>query len=77
MQELGKFNFKTNFILHGFEEYMSFNISNKLAFIDSAQFLSSLLHSLVKDLGKDDFKYFSQEFDSDKLDLVQQKGFDP
>ena len=50
---------------------MSFNINNKLIFIDSFQFLSSLLDSLVKHLGKDDFKYFSQEFDTKVLDLVK------
>ena len=34
---------------------MSFNINNKLIFIDSFQLLNSLLGSLVKNLGKDDF----------------------
>ena len=37
---------------------MSFNINNKLFFIDSFQFLSSSLDSLVENLVKDDFKYF-------------------
>ena len=55
----------------------SFNINNKLIFIDSFQFLSSSLDSLVKNLGKDDFKYLSQEFDSNILSLVEQKGFYP
>ena len=55
---------------------MSFN-NNKLAFIDSLQFVSSSLDSLVKNLGKDDFKYLSQEFHDDTLDLVKQKGFYP
>ena len=31
------------------------------------------LHSLVKSLGKTDFKYLSQEFDNIGLDLVRQK----
>ena len=75
MQELGKFNFKINVMPNGLEKYMCFNISNKLIFIDSFQFLSSSLHSLVKNLGKDDFKYFSQAFDSKVLDLVKQKEF--
>ena len=52
MQELGKFNFKINVIADGLEKYMSFNINNKLMFIDSFQFLSSLLDGLVKNLGK-------------------------
>ena len=45
--------------------------------IDSFQFLSFSLESLVKKLNKDDFKYLSQEFDKNKLDLVKQKGFYP
>ena len=50
---------------------MSFNI------ITSSSLLSSLLDSLVKNLGKDDFKYLSQKFDSKVLDLVRQKGSYP
>ena len=42
MQELGKFNFKINVIPHGLEKYISFNINNKLVFINSFQFLTSL-----------------------------------
>ena len=65
MEELGKFNFKINVIPNGLEKYMSFSINNKLSFIDIFRFLSSPLDSLVKNLNKDDFKYFSQEFDND------------
>ena len=54
MQKLGKFSFKTNITPNGLEKYMTFNISNKLVFIDSFQFLSSSLDSLLKNLGKDD-----------------------
>ena len=39
--------------------------------------LRSSLDSLVKSLSKDDFEYLSQEFDSNILDLVKQKGFYP
>ena len=56
---------------------MSFTSNNKLCFIDSFQFLSSSLDSLVKNLNKDDFKYLSQEFDNNVLDLVKQKIFYP
>ena len=56
---------------------MSFRINNKFSFSDSFQFLISLLNSVVKNLGKDDFKYFSQEFDNNVLDLVKWKGFYP
>ena len=57
MQELRKFNLKINVIPNGLQKYMSFSINNKFSFIDSFQFLSSSLDSLVKNLGKDDFKY--------------------
>ena len=56
---------------------MSFSINNKLSFIDSLQFLSSSLDSLVKKLDKDNFKYLSQGFDNNVLDLVKQKQFYP
>ena len=48
----------------------------KLSFIDSFQFLISSLNSLVKNLDKNNFKYLSQDFDNNALDLVNQKGFD-
>ena len=48
---------------------MSFSINSKF-FIHSFQFLSSSLDSLVKNLNKDDFKYLSQEFYNNVLDLV-------
>ena len=77
MQELGKLNLKINIIPNELEKYMRFNINNKLIFIDSFQSLSSSLDSLGKDLAEGDFKYLSQEFDNNILDLVKQKGFYP
>ena len=77
IQELGKFNLKINVIPNGLDKYMSFSINSNLSFIDSLQFLSSSLDSLVKNLGKSDFKYLGQEFDNNVLDLVKQKGFYP
>ena len=56
---------------------MSFTINNKLSFTDSFQFVSSSLDRLVKNLGEDEFKYLSQEFDNKILYLVTQKGFYP
>ena len=44
-----------------------------ISFIDSYQFLSSFLDSLVKNLNK----YLSQEFENNVLDLVKQKEFYP
>ena len=48
MQELGKFDFKINVMPDGLKKYTCFNLDNKLVFIDSFQFLSSLLDILVK-----------------------------
>ena len=48
---------------------MSFSNNNKLAFIDSFQFLCSSLDSSSKNLDKDDLKYSSQK--------VEQKGLYP
>ena len=56
---------------------MSFNINKRLGLIDSFQFLSSFLDSLVKNSNRDNVKYLSQEFDKDKLDLVREKRFYP
>ena len=56
---------------------MNFTINEKLSFIDSFQYLSSSSDSLVKNLGKDDFKYLSQELDNNVLDVIKQKGCYP
>ena len=56
-----------------YKKIMGFTINNKLSFLDSFQFLSSLLDSFVKNLKKDDLKYSIQEFDNSVLDLVKQK----
>ena len=74
MQELTKFIVKVNVIPNRLEKYMSFTINNKLSFIDIIQFLSSSFNSLVKNLNKDNFKYLSQEFDNNVLNLVKKKG---
>ena len=67
MQELGKFNFETNVTPNGQEKYMSFNMISKLSFVTSIQYLNFLSDSLVKNLNKEDFKYLSQEFNSDQF----------
>ena len=73
MQELGKLNFKINVIQNRLEKFISFNINNMQSFIVSFQYLRSSLNNLVKNLGITDFKYLSQEFDNDILDLVKKK----
>ena len=77
MQELGKSNLKLNVIPNGLEKHISFSINKKLSFIDSFQFPSSSLDSLLENLGKGYFKFLSQEFDNNVLELVIQKGFFP
>ena len=57
------------------QKNMSFNTNKKLSFINSFHVLSPSLDSLVKALAKDDFRYSSQEFDSNVLYLVKEKGF--
>ena len=56
---------------------MSFNINYKLTFIGSFQFLNPSLDGLLKNMGKDYYKYSNQEFDSKVLHLVKQKAFYP
>ena len=77
MQELGKLDLKISVLPNGLEKYISFTINNMLSFNGSFRFLSFLLNSLVRNLNKDDFKYLSQEFDNNVLDLVKQRGFYP
>ena len=73
MKELRKSSLKINVIPNRLKIYTSFTINNKLRFIDSFQFLSFSLDSLVKNLDKGDFKYLSQEFDNNVLDLVKKR----
>ena len=78
VQEVGIFDFEINIILNELEKYTSFNINNKLIFIDTYQLLSSSSDTVIRNLSKDDFKYLSQEFDSKVvLDLVNHKEFYP
>ena len=56
------------------EKYMSFTLGNNIVFIGSMLFMNSSLDKLVKNLGSKDFKYLSEEFSAEKLELVKQKG---
>ena len=57
-------NYDSHFVI---QELGKFNLFN----------LSSSLDSFVKNSKKDNFKYLSQEFDNNILDLVKQKGLYP
>ena len=56
---------------------MAFTINKKVVFIDSLQFMSSSLDTLVKNLSDNDFKYLSQEFSGEQLKLVKRKVLYP
>ena len=46
-------------------------------FIDSMQFMNSSLDKSVKNLSGKDFKYLKEEFGSENLELLRQKGTYP
>ena len=66
-----------NAIPNNMEKYMAFMLGNHLTFIDSFQFMSSSLDKLVSNLPKDALKYTSQEYSSEKLELMTRKGVYP
>ena len=72
--ELDKFDFKINVIPNGLEKNMAFFLNKNLVFIDSMQFMNSSLDKLVKNLSDKDFKYLIEEFGSENLELLKQKG---
>ena len=76
-KKISKFDIKVNLIPNGLEKYMAFTINANLAFIESMQFMNSSLDSLVKNLSDNDFKYLSEEFSGEVLELVKQKGMYP
>ena len=73
-KELSKFDCRINVIPNGLEKYMSFSLNN-LVFIDSILFMNSSLDKLVKNLSSGDFKYLSESFSGEKLELLQKKEF--
>ena len=56
---------------------MAFTIKKNMVFIDSIQFMNSSPDSLVKNLSDNYFKYLSEEFSDEFLELVKQKGVYP
>ena len=75
IKEMDKFDVKV--IPNGLEKYMTFTVNKNLVFIDNKQFMNSGLDSLVKNLSNNGFKYFSEEFSCELLELVQEKGVYP
>ena len=56
---------------------MAFTVNKNIVFIDRVQFIKSRLDSLVKNLGDRDFKYLSEEYSGELLELVKEKGVYP
>ena len=73
-KELDKFDVKISIIPNGLEKYIAFFFNKNLVFIDSMQFVNSSLYKLVKNLSDEDFKYIVEEFGSEHLELLKQKG---
>ena len=78
-RELNKFDVKISVTPNGTEKYMAFFffLNKNLVFIDSMQFMSFGLDKLVKNLTDEDFKYLVEEFGSENLGLLKQKGAYP
>ena len=76
-KELKKFNCKISVIPNCLEKYMSFTLNNNIVLVDSILFLNSSLDKLAKNLGSEDFKYLSEVFSGERLELVKQKGIYP
>ena len=74
---MSKCNVKISVIPNGLEKYMAFTMNRNLVFIDSMQFMNSILDSLAKNLMSEDFEYLSEEFSGGQLGLVKEKGVYP
>ena len=71
---LYKFDVKVTVIPNGLEKYMAFFFNKNLVFIDSMQHMNSSLDKLVKKFSDEGFKYLVEEFGSENLELLKQKG---
>ena len=56
---------------------MVFFLNKKLVFIDSMQFMNSSLDKLAKNLSDKEFKYLVEEFVSENLKILKEKGDNP
>ena len=74
-KELSKFNCSVSVIPNGLEKYMNFTRNKNIIFINSMLFMNSSLDKLVKNLNN--FKYLSELFKGEKLNMVKKKGIYP
>ena len=72
-KELNKFDCRISVIPNGLEKYMSFTLNGNIVFIDSVLFMNSSLDKLARNLSDEDFKYLSEKFNGEKLELVKTK----
>ena len=70
--QLSKFDVKIDVIPNRLGKYMVFILKYRII-IDSMQFMNSSLAKTLKNLSDDDFKYLTQEFGSENLELQKQK----
>ena len=75
--ELNKSDMKINVIPYGLEKYMAFLLDRNLVFIDSMQFMNCSLDKFAKNLSDKDFKHLVEEFGSENLEILKQKGANP
>ena len=76
MPEIGKFNKDINVIPNNMEKYMAFMIGN-LIFRGSFQFMNQSMSNLANNLPKDGFYHTKDEFGSNNLELITEKGVYP
>ena len=72
--ELHEFNLKVDVIRNGLEKYVAFILGRDSILIDSMQFMNSSLDKVVKNLVDKDFKYLVEEFGTENLKILKQKG---
>ena len=71
---MSKFDCKIGIIPNGLKKHMSFILGNNIVFIGSMLLMNSSLDKLVRNLGSEDFKYLSEVFNHEQLELVKKEG---
>ena len=74
---LHEFDLKISVIQNRLAKKKAFFLNKNFVLIDSMQFMNSSLDKLVKNLSDEDFKYLVEEFCSDNLEILKQKGAYP
>ena len=77
MQGVAELGERIEVIANNIQKYMSFRVGKQLVFIDSMQFMSSSLDSLVGNLNKDRFLRMQGEWQGKELDMLLKKGVYP